>query len=651
MKSRVRYLLAAAVAALAATAWGQDEGTEAGATKTLDLGFFSQKDSDNSDASVSYTVPLTESLDFSTSTSLNNGLNAEDNRTSRGRNTNLSIAYDPPSPWRLNVSYANSYTLDHRPASETYDEFKTESSSNRVDSSLDYEISSDLKTDLSLAVEDSSQEILIEQAKTPPPTSGRSHTFGGGVDYNVTTATTLSVDYSGEIADQEIRVSRTRTFPPRPAKPANSRKLGNRLSGTIDTKKDLKENLSFSLSFSAQKSASRDRLQLSLDSDDVNGNALSEINYTPGAALSLTNTTSLNRQKTLYLHKSLYEKEFNDPLYDVERSEFQNNSNVRITPSEQSEMSIGFEYSESENTLRDEKGDLPPRQNEEAASACKVSQNLTLSSDVNLALGEDVTFHLSHYLKESKPHKIVFTAQDSVTRVDNLDGNIGFDWTEYLTVNVDTSMNITLYRYEDPFTAELEDLDDVNVKLGTTFIYDVTRDTTLEINTDIGKASRIYRAPSSPNGDSARINRHLSTTVRREFGRIFKPQLVLDVDYGREYYPRSPETNKRRLRYGFSPTAEIKTSDNLTFNLDFSYSTETSDAVASAYYTPKAEDWEIYRTLRGGVNITYVIYQGLTFAFRTSNSHTYYIRNRRRRSIEVPAESFFDLDAHLSYNF
>ena len=650
MRYLAKYSLALLVAAIPLAARAQDEGAEE-STKTLDVGYFSQSNSDNVDASVSYTVPLTQNLDFSTSTTLGNGLNAEDNRTDQGRNINLGISYDPPSPWRLNIGYTNSYTLTHRPPSEVYEEFKTETSSDYLNSSLNYEISNDLRTDVNLAVDDSSQEILIEQTKAPPPTSGRNHTFGGGVDYNVTAATTLSVDYSGGIANQRIWLSRTRTFPPRPVKPADSRKIDNTISGSVDSNKDLNENLSFSLGFSANDKISRDRLQPALENDAVDGSARGEITYSPNTTLSLSNAVAMGRSKTHYLNKGQYEKEFSERLYDTEGVSFQDNANLRITPSEQSEMNVGFEYFESENTLRDLDGNLPPPDDLDAANACRISQSYTLSSDVNLALGEDITFHLSHYLKESRPRKIVFTEQDSVTRWDNLDGNIGFDWTEDLTVNVQTSMNIALYRFEDPETALLEDLDDVNVRLGTNFIYDITRDTTLDVKTDIAKLSRTYRDPLSPNGDSARINRHFAATVTRKFGRIFKPQLTLDFTYAREYYPSSPAANKRRLGYIVSPSAEVKTSDNLTFNLNFSYGSEETDAVSSSHYEPQPDDWYINRTLGGGVRITYVVLDSLTCTFGANNSHAYYIRNKVRRYKEVPDESFFDLDAGLSFNF
>lgn len=651
MKYFVKYLPALLAAVIAAAAWAQDEGTDSEATKTLDAGFNSRSDSNDADANVSYTVPLTDSLEFSTSTSLSNGFNAEDARTSQGRNTNLGISYDPPSPWRLNVGYNNSYTLIHRPPSEKYEEFKTESSSNSVDSSLNYEISSDIKTDLNLGVNESSQEILIEQTKAPPPTSGRSHTFGGGVDYNVTKATTVTVDYTGEIAKQKIFTSKTRTFPPRPAKPADSRKLANTLSGGISTNKDLNEKVSFVLGLNAHESVSRDKLQPALDNDDLGATAQGEINYKPNSVLSLSNSVFLERSKTSYLHKGQYEKEFSERLYDTNGAGFRDNANLRITPSEQSDMNIGFEYSESENFLRDLDGKLPLKDDLDAASACLLSESYTLSSDVNLALGEDITFHLSHYLKESRPHKIVFPEQDSVTRADNLDGDIGFDWTEDLTVNIRTSMKITLDRFEDALAATDGDKNDVDVSLGTTFFYDVSRDTTIEVNTDISKTSATYVDPFTTRGDWARINRHFSAKLSRQFGKIFKPQLTLDLSYAREYFPSSPATNKRHLGYGIFPTAEFKTSDNLTLNVNFSYSSEETDAVESSYYEPQPQDWYIYYSYSGGVSVSYVIVGDLTFTLNTSNIHTYYIRDRVRRYKEVPSESFFDLGAGLSYSF
>ena len=214
MKSAIKYFLVFAMLILLPSAQADEGGEEAESAKTFDLNYYSQSDSKNADGSVSYTVPLTRNLDFATSTSLDNGYNPEDNRSSRGRNTSLSIDYDPPSPWRLSFSYGNSYNLVHRPPTEEYDEFKTESSSNGVDSSLDYEFSTDLKADLRLGVQDSSQEILIARGEeVPPPTTSRSHNFGGGIDYNLTAATTFSVDYSGDVSSSKIEVAKTRTYP------------------------------------------------------------------------------------------------------------------------------------------------------------------------------------------------------------------------------------------------------------------------------------------------------------------------------------------------------------------------------------------------------------------------------------------------------
>lgn len=648
MRSKVKFLIAIACFVGLAAAWAQEEGGEGESTKTFDLGYSSVSDSRNTDASVSYTVPLTENVDFSTSTSLGNGYNLEDNRYSRGRNTSLSVDYDPPSPWRLNVAYGNTYNLVHRPLSEEYAEFKTESSSNNVNSSLNYEFSDDLKADLTLGVDESSQRVIIQEGTVPPPSSGRGHTYGGGVDYNLTAATSLGLNYSGSIESSKIELARTRTFPPRPPKPALSRRKGNGLSAQLNTNKDLSEKVNLNLSLGASENVGRDNLQPALDSDSLNGNAQGDVTYNVSSLLALTNSVNVGRSLDLYLNKPMYEKQFNEPVYDAERSSFTDNAGVRLTPGEHSEMNVGIEYAESESVLYDEDGKLPDAElYPEKARLCTTSQSYKATSDFDLALGENITFHLAHYLTESHPHKLLFEKQDQTTRINNLDGSIGFDWTEDLRVDVNTAMNVNLYRYDDPETAQSEDLDDLNVYLATGFIYDVTRDTTLEIHTDIRKTSRNYVHPESTLFDTAKIDRHLSTKARHEFGEIFKPDVTIDLTYGREYFPRSPESNRRRWVVNVSPGTEINTSDNLKINLRFSFENEETDKV----YDPKPEDWELRRSYGAGAGITYIIFKDLSLAFNTNNSHAVTIRNRVRRHKEVPAESFFDFDASLSYTF
>ncbi len=119
------------------------------------------------------------------------------------------------------------------------------------------------------------------------------------------------------------------------------------------------------------------------------------------------------------------------------------------------------------------------------------------------------------------------------------------------------------------------------------------------------------------------------------------------MTYGREFYPRSPESNRRRLVVNVSPGTEINTSDKLKINLRFSYESDESDTV----YNPKPEDWELRQSYSGGAGITYVVFKNLSLAFNTNNSHAVTIRDRVRRYKEVPAETFFDFDAGLSYTF
>jgi hypothetical protein len=648
MKSPIKYLLVPAIFFLLPPAHGDEGGEEAESAKTFDLNYYSRSDSKNVGGSVSYTVPLTHDLDFATSTSLENGYNPEDNRSSRGRNTSLSIDYDPPSPWRMSVWYGNSYNLVHRPPAEEYDEFKTESSSNGVNTSLDYEFSSDLKADLKLGVQDSSQEILIARGEdVPPPTTSRTHNFGGGIDYNLTAATTFSVDYTGDISSSKIEVAKTRTYPERKIKPALSRKIGNTVSSQIGMNKDLSEKLNLNLSFGVTDSVGRDRLEPALDSDLLDGNASGDVTYNLSSLFSLSNSVLFSRGKDFYENKERYRKIFNEIRYDVKRGRFENTTNMRVTPGEHSEFNVAIYYEESENILRDADGELPSRDEAGPGNSCELSRTYRITSDFDLALGEDVTFHLAHYLTESKPHKLVFPEQDNTTKLNNLDGTVGFDWTKALRVDVNTAMNVVLYRHDDSETARDQNRDDLKILLGTSFIYDVTRNTTVEIKTDISKNSTTYIDPLTTSTDNAQINRHLYANVRRDFGELFKPSVRIDITYGRDYFPGSPRSDMRRLNMGVGPGAEINTSDKLKLNLYFSYSRDKTEAV----FRPDPEDWQIIYGYAGGAGVTYVLSKNLTLTSSSSSSHSYSIKNSKRRYKEVPKETFFDFDAGFSFTF
>jgi hypothetical protein len=649
MKSPSKYFWLLPLAFFLLPAARADEGGgEEESAKAFDLNYFSRSNSKNVNGSVSFTVPLTNNLDFSTSTSLENGYNPEDNRSSRSRNTSLSIDYDPPSPWRMNVSYGNTYGLVHRPPAEEYDEFKTETSSNNLNSSLNYEFSDDLKTDLTLGVDDSMQEVIIARGEeVPPPSTSQSYRFGGGADYNLTAATTFSVDYNGDISSSKIDIVKSRTYPERESKPALSRKIGNTLNGRVSMNKDLTEKLNLNLSFGASDNVNRDNLEPALDSDRVSGDASGDVTYNVSSLLSLSNSVYFTRGRDFYENKERYRKIFNDIRYDVNNAKFDNTANIRVTPGEHSEINVAVNYAESENVLRDADGNLPSDEDPEAASSCTITQSYKVTTDFDLALGEDVSFHLAHYLTEDRLRKLVFPEQDQTTRNNNLDGNIGFDWTENLRVDVATSMNVALRRYED-LDAAVDDSDDLKISLGTSFIYDLTRDTTVEIRTDISKNSTTYVNPQTGGTDTAQINRRLNTNIRREFGQLFKPSVGIDLTHGRDYYPGSPRSNKRRLIVGINPATEINTSDKLKLNLGFSYSRDKSEGV----YRPRLEDWQIIVGYAGNVGVTYVLSENLTFTTSTSSSHSYYIKlNRLGRYKEVPDETFFDFSAGLNFIF
>ena len=331
--------------------------------------------------------------------------------------------------------------------------------------------------------------------------------------------------------------------------------------------KDLSNKVNVNLSFGVNDNVARDKLEPALDSDSLSGNASGDVTYNLSSLLSLSNSLGFNRARDTYENKGRYRKIFNQIRYDVRRASFDDTVNVRITPGEHSEFNVAVNYSESENVLRDDNGNLPSEDDPGAASSCEISRSYRVTSDFDLALGEDVTFHLAHYLTESQPHNLIFADRDQTTKFNNLDGSVGFDWTQHLRVDVNTSMNVGLYRYDDDDTARDTDRDDLKVQLGTSFIYDVTTDTTVEVKTDISKNSTTYVDPETTKTDSTQINRHLYTNVRREFGNLLKPNVGIDVTYGRDYYPGSPESNKRRWVVLVTPGTEINTSDKLKLNL------------------------------------------------------------------------------------
>jgi len=260
---------------------------------------------------------------------------------------------------------------------------------------------------------------------------------------------------------------------------------------------------------------------------------------------------------------------------------------------------------------------------------------------MDLALGPDITFHLTHYLTNSDITYTVLTTKNRSSRTNNLNGNIGYDWTDNIRVDIATAMNLMSVRYRDK---SANDSDDLNVNLNTTFIYALTKDTDVELATDISKSSNMD--PASRTTESARINRHFGVTLKHEFEKLFKPQLTLQFNRDNEYYP-NPESNKKHWRWELAPYAELRTSDALTLTFSFSYANEEIDAFVDL----DPEDWSRHEYYAASTGITYTIFQGLTANANVSTSHHVITRDRRRRVVEVPDETFFNVSTGLNYSF
>jgi hypothetical protein len=645
---RKAWLLLAALAASApGLAAEENDEEEPQATKTFDGGFSSQSGSSDLSSSVSYTVPLTSKLTFSTATALSNGQSTQDNSVSRGRSTSLAFDYDPTSPWRLSVGYANAYSLFHRPHSPEYDEFKTETGSNSISSTLSYDVTDDLKTAMNLGVEQSSTTVIISAGPAPAPVTGRTHSYGGYFNYAVTRSTTISVNYGGSISASDIEATRTHTYPERPPKPIHSRKKGDNLSGTLSFGKDVSDAVSLNLSFNASDHIGRDNLVKGLDDNSLSGNAAGTVTWKPWQPLSFSNTSSLTRSAATYPYKYEYYKQFNEYLFDRYSRTGGDSVEVRLNPSEKTELRFTGSYSESVSHLYDDAGRLPLPKLTGPANECRLSRDGALTSNVDLALGDDITFHFIHNRHDIYYQFFVFPNKDYLSRTNNVDANIGYDWTKNLRVDIAEAAGITLNRYYDAVAAETDDRNNLNVELNTGFYYDVTGKTGLEFHSNISKTEQTYTHVESASKNNARISREFTAKARREFGQLFIPDCTFSWERGGTYFPSGSASNKWDDTLTITPSADLITSDALTLGFSYSYSNREEDRM----YNPRPEDWTQYRTYTAALDITYAPFANFGCAINSSNTHSVNVQDRQRRYKTLPAESFFNVSANVNYTF
>jgi len=629
-------------------AGGEDAGggEEEKATKTVDANFLSDNNANTSSAGVTYTVPLTPALTFSTTTNLSNGYSSIDQRVSRSRGTSLAIDYDPPSPWRLQVSYSNADDLFHRPASEQYDEFKTKTSSNTANSLLNYDFSEDLKTGLNLTAAENSTRVIITEGRVPPPTQSRTHDYKGNADYNVTKSTTFSIDYSGGMEFSKLEVSQTRTEPPRPVKVMESRKRKDHIGGSLRFGKDITDTFNLSLSVLGNKDLSRDNnLEGATDADNLSAAGGSAITWKPVEMITATNNVDLNRGKNLYPHKYEYLRFFNTPVYDRYSRGLIDTAKISLKPSGASELAVSAEYNETETVIRDADNKLPDEETDpEAVLECLNTANAKVGGSVDISIGQDITFHMTYNRFDTFYKYLITPIKNNSVSSNDLTSNIGFDWTKNLRVDVATGMNQSLNRYDDTATDDSNVLD---VDLRTDFYYDVTAATALEFHVGIAKSSMTYPDPAVLTPDSARITRNFSAVARRQFGKVFKPGCTFGMDFARSYFPTSRRTNTTDDTLYITPTADFYTSDALTITLSYNYSNRISDKM----FPSSEDDWSQNISYATSAGITYAPTTLLTLSVSASDSHNVNIRNSRRRSKEIPDESYFNMNAGVNFNF
>lgn len=631
---------------------GGSEGEEGGETKesskTIDASFRSQSDRNESGAGVSYTVSLTPSLEFSTATSLGNGYSAVDQSVSSARDTSLGITYDPPSPWRLQAKYGNSYNLFRRPRSEVYEEFKTRTASNNVESLLNYDFSDDLKTGMTLRTAEDSTRVIISEGTIPPPTESRTHNYEGKVDYAVTKSTNISVTYNGGIDFSKVEVSESRTDPPSPVKVLVSRKKSDHVDGSVGFSKDVFEGFNLALRANGSKDIARDKyLEGATDSDRMGMTGSGIVTWTPIDMLTITNTSDVSRGKTLIPHKYEYLNYFNILVYDSFSRFFSEKFDISLKPSATSELGVLCEYDENESSYRGIDGELPdPEEDEDAAGECLTTTNTKVTGNVDISIGQDITFHMMYQRHDIDYNYFIIKTRDKNVSSNFLSGNIGFDWTRDLRVDVATSMRQDRNRYDATPT---NDNDILTVDLGTGFLYSLPPATNMEFHVGISKNATTYPNPSILSVESASIKRSFSTLVTRQFGSVWKPSCAVGMDFTRSYFPTAPGQNKKDDTFYVTPAMEFRTSNALTVTVSSNYSNHVQDKLIIRQ--PRVDDWIQYINYSTSAGIAYAPVPTLTLSLNATETHNIEIRDRIRRVKVIPNETYFNMDAGFNFNF
>lgn len=638
MKYLTKAIFLTSVFILLGRAWAQEDDGEAA---NYSFGYGTSRSNRDIHGSVSYSRYFTDDLYISFSTSLGDEYNTKEKRSIENRAINTQVTFDPTSPWYLSVVYRNSKNYNYRPRGPDIDEYKALTTSNSLSSSLRYTYRDDLRTYFDVSLAKSRQESIVAGSPNPD-TSSETKRVSVRADYDVTSNTTLNGSYEGGVSRSEFTGSKYwRTDPVTPARIGRTRT--NRLNGSLDSNNVLTDSISFDTGLNVNLGADRDDMILGLTKDYLSGFGTASITYNPVSEFSIDLRSSLSRSRTYYLYKDDYEKTFGAPIFDSVDSSWGNNATMTISPSPQVSTSISYERNDVGNRRYVRDNVLP--KNEDAVNNIYDRLSETVRSNVDLSIGDDLTFHLSYYLTTLETDYILDPPSNTKTVSNNLDSNIGYDFTETLRTDVNTNMSINKDTYDHPLAA-IENKVSSDITLGNTFTYRITNDTKLTSRFNISAARTEYE--NAPESNREVLDRSFGGSIDQDFSDLFDVTLSTDIGVNQNNLPYRSQGNIRKEYFTLNPRAILDVSKALTLSTSFTFTRNKE-------WKPNDEDWEEtwrqtdnYTT---SLNVTYRVFEDFNVNFSAVNTHQLKVDDKNLREKTYPDESYFNVSVSANYQW
>jgi hypothetical protein len=621
-------------------AWA-NEGEDDGENANYSFGFGSSRNRKSIDGSVSYSRYLTEDVYFNFSTNLKDEYNSYEKRSIENRSINSQVNFDPASPWYISVSYRNSKNYNYRPPGIDIDEYKALTVSNSLSSNLRYTFRDDVRTYMDVSLGKSKQESIVAGEPTTD-TSSETKRISFRTDYDLTSNTVLSGTYDGGVNRSTfVGSSYWRAEPDPPAREGRTRT--NRLNGSLSSTNDLTDSVSLDTNLNVNLNADRDDMIKGLTRDALSGFGSASIAYRPASEFTFEGMSNISRSKTFYPYKDDYVKAFGSRIFDSVDKSIRNSASITISPSPQVSTDVSYERNDSVQRRYEYDEILPdPDIYPDAVQSIYDKISETVRSNVDLSIGEDMTFHLSYYLSTLETDYILDSTLNKRTVTNNLDSNIGYDFTDTLRADVVTILSINKDTYDNPYYNNVNSA----ASIDNTFTFKVADDTRLTPRFYVSVNRTRYE--NDPESNQEFLERYFSGTVDHDFSDMFDVMFTARTGVSYKSYPYESESNEEKKDYTLNPSTTLDISDALTLRVGFSFK-------RSERWLPNKTDWEEtwqriddYST---NLSATYRIFEDFNVNFNAANSHQLRVNDKTLRTKTYPNESYFNVSASASYQW